>query len=145
MWLVKHIQTWGKELKEYLIFFLTSLGNQNYSACLEKYLLPEFSGRNFTMACKVPMKHQVFQYLNTLQINHSSVSLCNFLSIILKHGKLYPQVSQPWEQHWQRGSSDKENKSASLRNNYYFEAWKRKQDHHPSVPLVSQVEAKYGV
>lgn len=99
------------------------------------------------MACKAPMKHQVSQYLNILQISHPSVSLCNFLWIILKHGKLYPQVSlekkpYTWEQHRQRDSSDKENKSTSLRNNDCFEAWKRKQEHHPSVPLVSQVETK---
>lgn len=99
------------------------------------------------MACKAPMKHQVSQYLNILQISHPTVSLCNFLWNILKHGKLYPQVSpekkpHTWEQHWQRDSSDKENKSTSLRNNDCFEAWKRKQEHHPSVPLVSQVETK---
>lgn len=44
---VKHIQTWGKELKEYLIFFLTSHENKNYSAFLEKSLLPKLSKEKF--------------------------------------------------------------------------------------------------
>lgn len=44
---LKHIETWGKELKGNLILFLTSLDNQNYPACLEKSLLPEFFREKF--------------------------------------------------------------------------------------------------
>lgn len=72
-----------------------------------------------------------------------------FSELSCKHGKSYPQVSQAqkhtWEQHCQQDSIDKENKGTSLRNDDCFEAWKRKQEHHPLLTPVSQVERKWRV
>lgn len=93
------------------------------------------------------MKHQVFQYLNNCKSVTPASVYAIFSELSLSMGNCihkFPREKN-WEQHWQWDTSDKENKSTSLRNIYFFEAWKRKQEHHLSGSLVSQVEAKHGV
>lgn len=148
---VKHIQTWGKELKEYLILFLTSLDNQNYCACLEKSLLPEFFREKFDnslQSIKETSSDPILEHTAN-QSPQCQPQCAIFSELSLNMGscihKSPSKKTHTWEQHWQWHSSDKQNKSTSLRNSDCFEAWKRKQEHHLWVPLVSQVEANHSV
>lgn len=132
---VKHIQTWGREPKEYLIFFLTSLDNQNCFACLEKSPLQKHSKEKPDCGLRGRMTW------TSLQISHSSASLQNSIWITLWAREQYPQVSQvqkhTQEQQWQDDGAEKEQGwfSHALRRG-------REQEHHPLQTLVSQVQRK---
>lgn len=118
---VKHIQSWGKELKEYLIFFLTSLNNQNYSACLEKSLLPKLfnhkfnyglQGVNKTSSVLIPecIANQLPQCQPTQFSLNYPVNMGNHIPN-LPGTKTYLRTTLTTGQHWQREQG------------YFFEKW----------------------